>query len=179
MMRVSFDLDEVLFVSPKTHKTEPPLPFPLSRIFQERLRLGAPELIRELQAAGYQVWIYTSSERSERYIRRLFRLYGVKLNGIVNAERHKREVQRDRKEILPQKMPNRYRISLHVDDEAVICAWGREYGFNTYLLNAQDDEWKEKILRTVETIRKKEHPDRSEAETGIPDEKTGEEEDPT
>ena len=28
-MRVSFDLDEVLFVNPETHKTEPRLPFPL------------------------------------------------------------------------------------------------------------------------------------------------------
>ena len=180
-MRVSFDLDEVLFVSPQTHRTEPALPFPLNRIFRERLRLGTPELIRSLQGSGCDVWIYTSSSRSERYIRGLFRLYGVRLDGIVNAQRHKREVQRDRKEILPQKLPNRYRISLHVDDETVICAWGREYGFNTYLLNAQDDEWKEKILRTVETIRKKEHPDRTETETGtgIPDEKTGEEEDPT
>ncbi len=160
-MRVSFDLDEVLFVSPRTHKTEPALPFPFRLFFQERLRLGTPELIRALQDAGYQVWIYTSSERSERYIRWFFRLYGVRLDGIVNAQRHKREVQRDRKEPLPQKLPNRYRISLHVDDEAVICAWGREYGFNTYLLNAQDDEWKDKIFRTVETIRKKEHPDRS------------------
>ena len=66
MMRVSFDLDEVLFVSPRTHKTEPPLSFPWNRLFPERLRLGTPDLIRSLQAAGYQVWIYTSSERSER-----------------------------------------------------------------------------------------------------------------
>ena len=101
LMRVSFDLDEVLFVSPKTHKTEPPLPFPWRRIFQERLRLGTPQLIRELQAAGYQVWIYTSSERSERYIRWLFRIYGAKLDGIVNAERHLREVQGNRRERLP------------------------------------------------------------------------------
>ena len=121
LMRVSFDLDEVLFVSPKTHKTEPALPFPLNRIFRERLRLGAPDLIRFLQASGYQVWIYTSSFRSERYIRRLFRLYGVRLDGIVNAERHLREVQGNRRERLPQKLPSRYRISLHVDDEAVIA----------------------------------------------------------
>ena len=166
MMRVSFDLDEVLFVSPRTHKTEPPLSFPWNRLFPERLRLGTPDLIRSLQAAGYQVWIYTSSERSEKYIRRLFRRYGVRLDGIVNAERHLREVQQNRRERLPQKLPSRYRISLHVDDEAVICAWGREYGFNTYLLNAQDDEWKEKILRTVETIRKKEHPERSGSGAG-------------
>ena len=164
-MRVSFDLDEVLFVSPNTHRTEPALPFPLNRLFPERLRLGTPELIRSLQDSGCDVWIYTSSSRTERYIRNLFRLYGVRLNGIVNAQRHNREVQQNSKEILPQKMPGRYRISLHVDDEAVICAWGREYGFNTYLLNAQDDDWKEKILQCVEKIRRTEHPGQTNANT--------------
>ena len=158
LMRVSFDLDEVLFVSPETHKTEPLLPFPFRLIFRERLRLGAPELIRALQFSGYQVWIYTSSFRSDRYIRWLFRLYGVRLDGIVNAERHLREVQRDRKETLPQKMPNRYHISLHVDDETVIASWGRQYGFHTYLLNAQDDDWKEKIMACADRIRRMEHP---------------------
>ena len=55
-MRVSFDLDEVLFVYPKTHKTEPELTFPFNRIFKERLRLGTPELINKLQELGYEVW---------------------------------------------------------------------------------------------------------------------------
>ena len=159
VMRVSFDLDEVLFVSPQTHRTEPPLPFPLGLIFRERLRLGTPDLIRTLQATGYAVWIYTSSERSERYIRWLFRLYGVRLDGIVNAQRHLREVQGDRRETLPQKLPNRYRISLHVDDEMVIASWGRQYGFHTFLLNAQDDDWKEKILAHADRIRRMEHPE--------------------
>ena len=124
-MRVSFDLDEVLFVSPNTHKTEPELRFPLNKIYKERLRLGTPELINTLQKMDYEVWVYTSSYRTERYIKGLFRLYGVRFNGIVNATRHLKEVQRDNKTILPQKMPSRYRISLHVDDEMVICASGR------------------------------------------------------
>ncbi|MBQ8135983.1 MAG: HAD family hydrolase, partial [Clostridia bacterium] len=81
-MRISFDLDEVLFVSPKTHKTEPALPFPLSKFYQERLRLGTPELINTLQSMGYEVWVYTSSFRSETYIRALFWHYGVHFNGI-------------------------------------------------------------------------------------------------
>ena len=38
-MRVSFDLDEVLFVLPETHKTEPPLRFPFNLIYKERLRI--------------------------------------------------------------------------------------------------------------------------------------------
>ena len=36
-MRVSFDLDEVLFVSPENHKVEPQPRFPLSAIYKERL----------------------------------------------------------------------------------------------------------------------------------------------
>lgn len=152
-MRVSFDLDEVLFVSPATHKTEPPLPFPFNRIYTERLRLGTPELINKLQKLGYEVWVYTSSYRSERYIKSLFRHYGVRFDGIVNAERHLREVQGDRKTVLPQKMPNHYRISLHVDDEMVICSLGRQYGFRTYHLDAQDDDWKDKIIARAEEVK--------------------------
>ncbi len=153
-MRVSFDLDEVLFVSPSTHLTEPPPPFPLNNFFQERLRLGTPELIHELQAMPCEVWVYTSSFRSEWYIKTLFSLYGVRFDQIVNGNRHLREVQKDNKTILPQKLPNHYRISLHVDDETVICALGKEYGFETYHLDAQDDDWKEKIIQRVKQIRK-------------------------
>ena len=155
-MRISFDLDEVLFVSPKTHKTEPPLPFPLRNLFRERLRLGTPKLIHALQGMGYEVWVYTSSFRSESYIRRLFRCYGVKFDGIVNGERHLREVQCDRKERLPQKVPSHYRISLHVDDESVIVTSGRQLGFNVFQLDAQDDNWKEKVIARADEIRRRE-----------------------
>ena len=152
-MRVSFDLDEVLFVLPETHRTEPPLPFPLSRIFKERLRYGTPELVNTLQKMGYEVWVYTSSYRSERYIRTLFALYRVRFDGIVNAQRHQREVQARSKTVLPQKMPNHYHITLHVDDEAVICSLGQQYGFSAYHLDAQDDDWKEKIIERAEKIK--------------------------
>ncbi|MBR5973585.1 MAG: HAD family hydrolase [Clostridiales bacterium] len=152
-MRVSFDLDEVLFVRPETHKTEPQLPFPWRLIYKERLRLGTPELIHKLQEMGYEVWIYTSSFRSENYIRNLFRCYKVKFNGIVNGQRHMKEVQRDAKEMLPQKLPSRYHISLHIDDEAIVCNLGRQFGYNVYQLEAQDDDWKDKIIAQAEKIR--------------------------
>lgn len=154
-MRVSFDLDEVLFVFPDTVKAEPPLKFPWCRMYKERLRLGTPELIRELQELGYEVWVYTSSFRSEGYIKNLFRHYGVKFDGIVNGTRHLKEVQRDSAQTLPQKVPSRYRIALHVDDESVICSYGREYGFDAFQLNAQDDEWKEKVIARAAEVKRK------------------------
>lgn len=152
-MRISFDLDEVLFVFPQTHKTEPPLMFPFNLIYKERLRLGTPELIHKLQELGYEVWVYTSSFRSERYIKNLFRLYGVKFDGIVNGTRHLKEVQRDNATTLPQKLPSMYRISLHVDDEEIVCSLGRQYGYRTYQLDEEDDEWKEKIIKRAEEVR--------------------------
>ncbi len=153
-MRISFDLDEVLFVNPKDHKTEPPLGFPWKYFYQEQLRLGTPELINKLQSLGYEVWVYTSSFRSERYIRSLFRHYGVKFDGIVNGTRHMNEVQSHSNTVLPQKMPNRYRISLHVDDESVICSMGPQLGFHAYQLDAQDDDWKEKIIDRAAHVRR-------------------------
>ncbi len=158
-MRVSFDLDEVLFVLPETHKTEPPLIFPLNKIFRERLRLGTPELIKELQSLGYEVWVYTSSFRSEQYIKILFLLYGIRFDGIVNGTRHLQEVQRNNRQTLPQKLPNHYRISLHIDDESIVCSLGRQYGYHAYQLDAPDDEWKEKIIARAAEIRKIDYPD--------------------
>lgn len=155
-MRVSFDLDEVLFVSPLTNKTEPELPFPLNCIFRERLRLGAPELIRRLQDEGFEVWVYTSSFRSIRYIQHLFYWYGVTFDGIVNANRHMKEVQRNRKELLPSKMPNHYRISLHIDDETVVANNGKQYGFNVYQLDQQDEQWAQSVMDKVYEIKRRE-----------------------
>ena len=155
-MRVSFDLDEVLFVNPETHKTEPPLRFPYNHIYKERLRLGAVRLIPELQRQGFEVWVYTSSFRTERYIRRLFSLYHIRFDGIVNGQRHQQEVQKGHSEVLPNKLPNRYRISLHIDDEAIIQTNGKAYGFNVYQLDAQDDDWERKIIERVHEIKRKE-----------------------
>ena len=56
-MKVSFDLDEVLFVSPDYMETEPELRFPLNRMFPERLRKGTVFLINELQKRGFECWV--------------------------------------------------------------------------------------------------------------------------
>ena len=152
-MRVSFDLDDVLFVSPDRFETEPPPHAPFDLIFKERLRKGTVDLIHTLQNEGFEVWVYTSSFRSERYLRALFSRYRIRFDEIVNAQRHLKEVQRDNKTVLPQKLPNRYRISLHIDDEAVICTAAGQYGFRAYQLNAQDDDWKEKIIARAEQVR--------------------------
>lgn len=152
-MRISFDLDDVLFVDPKLFETEPPLAFPQNRIFIERLRKGTPRLIHELQEEGFEVWVYTSSFRSERYIRQLFRRYHIQFDEVINRDRHLREVQRDQQTPLPQKMPCFYQIALHIDDEDAIHENGRRYGFRTFKVCEPDDEWVEKVLAEARRVR--------------------------
>ena len=153
-MRISFDLDEVLFVNPENYEIEPVPGWLHKRIFKERLRKGTVELINELQRRGFEVWIYTSSYRSERYLNSLFGGYGVKFDGIVNAARHEREVQAGRKQRLPQKVPPHYQISLHIDDEESIIRNARTYGYHVLRVYEPDDEWADKVLGEAERIRK-------------------------
>ena len=65
-----------------------------------------------------------------------------------------REVQRNLATILPQKKPTHYHITLHVDDESIICSQSRRYGYYAYQLDAQDDDWAEKIIARAEAIKK-------------------------
>lgn len=158
-MRVSFDLDDTLFVDPEKFKTEKALIFPLRCIFRERLRLGTVGLFRYLREHDIEAWIYTTSYRSERYIRGLFFCYGIRFCEVVNGARHAEEVQRNSHEGLPSKYPSKYRIDLHIDDDISVRQNGDTYGFRVLIVGEDDDMWTEKIISKIEQIDKsrKEH----------------------
>lgn len=161
-MRISFDLDEVLFVDPNTFEIEDPPRFPLDRIYRERLRKGTVRLIHTLQEEEFEAWVYTSSFRSEKYIRSLFRCYGIRFDGIINAQRHLREVQKGHGHLLPQKVPGYYHIDLHVDDEDVIHQYGKQYGFKTCKVCDPDPDWVEKVLDQARRVRDLTESDRAD-----------------
>lgn len=152
-MRISFDLDDTLFVAAEDGFTlEPPLKFPLNRIFQERLRAGTVALMAKLREMNCEIWVYTTSFRSPFYIRSLFRCYGIRIDEIVNGARHEKEVQAEHKDPMPSKYPSRYRIDLHVDDDRSVLQNGQYYGFRVHQVGPPDDEWAEKILESVRKI---------------------------
>ncbi|MBO6088717.1 MAG: HAD family hydrolase [Lachnospiraceae bacterium] len=152
-MIVSFDLDDTLYVSPDNFKTEKEPGFPFKFFYKERLRLGTKELFERLQADGFETWIYTTSFRSEGYIRGLFRRYGIKVGQVINGSRHMKEVQGNKTEPMPSKYPGKYRIGLHVDDDISVLQNGKTYGFKVFLIGPQDDEWVEKVINEARRIR--------------------------
>ena len=122
-------------------------------IYKERLRAGTVELMNYIQSEGIELWIYTTSFRSERYIRGLFRCYGIKPDQVVNGQRHADEVQKGHAEGMPSKYPSKYRIDLHIDDDISVAQNGRTYGFRVFTVGEQDDEWAEKIKAEIAKIR--------------------------
>lgn len=156
-MIISFDLDDTLFVSDKNFKTEPPLKFPMCIIYKERLRAETISLMKYICRQNIKLWIYTTSYRSERYIRELFRCYGIKLDNVINGEKHKKEVQADRAEEMPSKYSSKYRIDLHIDDDISVLQNGKIYGFHVFLVGQQDDGWVKKIIKEIERIKSMEN----------------------
>ena len=156
-MIISFDLDGVLFVDPKKYETEPPLKRPFDRLYPDRVRKGTVDLIHKLKEQKFDVWVYTSSFRRERYIKGLFWHYHVKFDNIINGERHEREVQRNKKLRLPTKLPSFYRIALHIDDELAVVQNGTLYGFRVMRVSEPDPLWAEKILAEANRLRENEN----------------------
>ena len=150
-MRISFDLDETLFIDPQRFPTEPELRFPLDRIYRDRLRRGTVRLLKWINESDCELWIYTTSFRTERYIRRLFYHYGIRIDRVINGQRHQREVQRGRRDF-PAKYPSFYRIDLHVDDEISVYQNGIAYAFRVFLLKQDETDWTDQLMREITRI---------------------------
>ena len=153
-MIVSFDLDETLFVNPEKVPTEDNLSFPLNKIYKDRLRKGTSELLKWINNNNIELWIYTTSFRSERYIKSIFRHYGIKIDNIINGKRHEKEIQKNNTERLPSKYPAKYHIDLHIDDEISVYQNGISYGFRVYLQKENDILWTENIKNEILRIKK-------------------------
>lgn len=153
-MIVSFDLDETLFVNPEKVPTEKSLKFPLCRIYRDRLRAGTVDLLTWINKSDIELWIYTTSYRSPRYINNIFRHYGIRIDNIINGKRHAKEVQGSKKEIMPSKYPAKYHIDLHVDDEISVYQNGIAHGFRVYLLKENDTQWVDNLKTEINRIKR-------------------------
>ena len=151
-MRVSFDLDEVLFVSPQTHRTEPALPFPTRKVYKERLRLGVPALFRYLNKNGYDVWVYTAGYYSADYIRRLFKKYHVHISGAVTGlGRKTADGAKVRKE-METLIGNKYPITIHIDSDMLLRVSGRTKEVDEYAIGGAQEEWSKRVMEIIGKI---------------------------
>lgn len=142
-MRIAFDIDGTLTPLGKGQFRSSSLPFPMRLIFREPLREGAVALMRDLQADGHDLWIYTSSLRSKRYLYLWLLWAGVRLGGVVNATVHASALRG--RAIGPSKFPPAFGIDLLVDDCAGVEAEGDRHGFRVVTVDPGDRYWASKV----------------------------------
>ena len=140
-MRIAFDLDNTLIRGEYDFALEVPTHRFWARLLgKESLRAGIVELAAYCRAQGWEIWVYTTSYRSTGYIRRLFWLHGIRLDGVVNQARHDREVT-----VRSTKYPPHFGIDLLIDDSEGVRLEAARYGFNMLVVSPTDAAWVAKV----------------------------------
>lgn len=147
-MCVSFDLDEVLLTDGSTYPVHKEFSFPFDRIYRKTLRRNASILIKELQAMGFDVWIYTGEYYPEAYLRLLFRLHGTKVDGIINGMRHRKTKSKIR-----EAFSNKYRVSVHIDNENVTCVKTKKKEYEMFFIDSENQDWASEAISRLRESR--------------------------
>ncbi|MGE3807801.1 MAG: hypothetical protein AB7K24_24320 [Gemmataceae bacterium] len=152
-MVVSFDVDDTL-VCDRSVPTEPSAPWLFRLWFNEPLRRGARDLMRELIRLDCKLWIYTTSFRDPLYLKLWFRSLGVRLAGVVNQTVHDRVVKpMPFRGYTPSKYPPAFGIDMHVDDSEGVGEEGRRHGFSVVVVRPDDVGWTATVLDAVHSQR--------------------------
>lgn len=152
--RVSFDLDEVLIAGDKYPEEDAPS-FPWSKIAKERLRKGAPALIHALANRGFDVWVYTSSYKSEKYIQAVFKGYKVCPAGIINGVSHKKKQKGALTGQVKEAMDRKYKMTLHIDEGHVLYIDKSTADYDYFSLECDNSNWASKVIHLVEELEEK------------------------
>lgn len=144
-MRISFDLDDTLVCGPAV-PSEQFVSWWRRWLYRESIRSGTRALMSELAAGRHELWVYTTSFRSPRYLRGWFAGFGVRLSGVVNQDRHEGVAARRG----PSKYPPAFGIDLHVDDSEGVAEEGRRHGFDVVVVSPDDPRWAARVLDAVD-----------------------------
>lgn len=148
-MTISFDLDDTLIPGTVGFATGT-LKFWQRVLGHEPLRAGTGALLRGLRGDGHRIFIYTTSLRSPAYIRRLFRLHGIRLDGIVNQARHEAVLGERRRD--HSKLPPAFGIDVHIDDSPGVGIEGARHAFRTIILPGDIPDWAGFIRQEIDAI---------------------------
>jgi hypothetical protein len=148
-MRISFDLDDTLICSQPDVPREPALPWWLRWLTSgEPLRHGARALLRELRAAGWEVWIYTTSFRDPHSVWLWLACHGVWVGRVINQTVHDQHLRRSGYHP-PSKHPGVFGIHLHVDDSEGVRMEGQTHGFEVLVVSPTDLDWANRVRRAA------------------------------
>lgn len=154
--RVTFDLDEVVFCREGDEICEEPLPFPYSRYFKKRLRLGIPALFRFFNKQGYDIWVYTSQYSSFDHIHDYFLKYDTKVSGIVTGTARKIQGKDQKRKAIEAMIADHYQYTVHIDNEMLLRTSKETKAFDEYALSGSYADWSREVMEVISSLEKTE-----------------------
>lgn len=152
-MRISFDVDDTLVCLRTEAPNEPGwVPNLIHGWLGEPLRQGTRSLFQKLRRRGFSIWIYTTSVRSPFQIRLWLILHGIRVDGVINEERHRTQLAGRRFARVPSKYPPAFGIDLHVDDSEGVKMEGEQHRFRVALVRPSDEHWGKAVLDAAEEV---------------------------
>lgn len=140
----SFDLDEILLTDGSEIPEHKQLPFPFQKMYPKTLRRNVPALIQELHRMGFDVWVYSGEYFSEAYIRRLFRLYGVKVDGVIvgmgRSSKHKP---------IREAFAQKYRCILHADNQGAVLVKTSTREYESFDIDSVHEDWASEVIQRL------------------------------
>lgn len=152
-LRISFDLDDTLVVYGDNQPRDPcRIPFLLRRYLRDPLRAGSRELLHHLHERGAEIWVYTTSHRSELAIRLWWWFNRLpRLGGVINQARHEQAMQRLGLAHPPTKLPGHWHIDLHVDDsDGVRQEQATHHGVHVIVVDIIDENWAMRVIEAAD-----------------------------
>ena len=153
--RVTLDLDEVVFCGKDDPYVEKPLPFPLNRFYQERIRKGIPALLHVFNQRDVDIWVYTSKYYSLEYIRFLFKHRSVRLTGIVTGTAQKGPHAAANAKTMKEMLEKKYRVTIHIDNEMILRTVSGSKEIEDYPLSGNPETWSREALDILARINNK------------------------
>ena len=143
---VTIDFDEVLF-SDTFQAANNKVKFPFNHIYKKNIRENTSYIVRELQRIGYDVWIYTGSYLSEKYLTGLFAINNCKVDGIVNGLNGKRNSKK-----MKEEFRSKYKQIIHVSNEMITCVDTATRDYQSIDINVPDGQWAAAVVENVNKL---------------------------
>ncbi len=151
-IRVTLDLDEVVFCTDENEAAEKPLHFPFNRFYTEKIRLGIPALLQFLSKHGFDIWVYTSKYYSLDYIRQYFKHYSVKVDGIITGTARKFSAFTEQKKKTDALLAGKYKETFHIDRTAVLRTIRDSGEFQEYKVDDTSGRWSTRMISIFRKI---------------------------
>ena len=101
-------------------------------------------LLRELAAAGHEVWVYTTSYRNPAAVRWWLWFHGIRVPRVIAQAEHERQFGNGG----PSKHARAFGIDLHVDDSWGVWVEGRQHRFAVVVVTPDDPDWADRVRRS-------------------------------